>query len=123
MAALTTNDPHQDCRRQQQQQQRVVQSLRAAVFSLPDPSANPDLLGVKAYIDGLSAEGVRRVEIERGKEVTLKRLPALFPARDRAITEVQRATRHLRDEALAGKTECHDTFPHVCLARNPSFNA
>jgi hypothetical protein len=78
---------------------------------------------VKAYIEGLSAEAVRTVEIERGKEVTLKLLPTLFPERASVITEVQRATLHLRVEDLDGKPECHDTFPLVCLARNSSFNA
>ncbi|HKI35627.1 MAG TPA: hypothetical protein VKA46_27470 [Gemmataceae bacterium] len=192
-------------RRRFQQQERQVQALRAAVFSLPDPSANPDILRqlaaaeqalrsaqqpappapagapttaphgrllgpettglrvaptvhmhslptgiyhlldpdadplltvvvgnvstdrkprrVKAFIEGLSAEAVRTVEIERGKDVTLKLLPTLFPERARAITEVQRATLHLRVEDLDGKPECHDTFPLVCLSRNSSFNA
>lgn len=57
------------------------------------------------------------------EEVTLKLLPTLFPERARSITEIQRATLHLRVEDLDGKPECHDTFPVVCLARTSSFNS
>jgi hypothetical protein len=112
--------------------------LPTGIYHLLDPDIDPLLtvavanvatdrkprrVCVKAYIEGLSAEAVRTVEIERGKDVTLKLLPTLFPERARAITEVQRATLHLRVEDLDGKPECHDTFPLVCLARNSSFNA
>jgi hypothetical protein len=112
--------------------------LPTGIYHLLDPDTDPLLtvtvanvsadrkprrVCVKAYIEGLSAEAVRTVEIERGKDVTLKLLPTLFPERARAITEVQRATLHLRVEDLDGKPECHDTFPVVCLARNSSFNA
>jgi hypothetical protein len=112
--------------------------LPTGIYHLLDPDTDPLLtvavanvstdrkprrVCVKAYIEGLSAEAVRTVEIERGKDVTLKLLPTLFPERARAITEVQRATLHLRVEDLDGKPECHDTFPLVCLARNSSFNA
>jgi hypothetical protein len=83
----------------------------------------PRRVCVKAFIEGLSAEAVRTVEIKRGEKVTLNLQPTLFPERARAITEVQRATLHLRVEDLDGKPECHDTFPIVCLARNSSFNA
>jgi hypothetical protein len=112
--------------------------LPTGIYHLLDPDTDPLLtvvvanvstdrkprrVCVKAFIEGLSAEAIRTVEIERGKDVTLKLLPTLFPERARAITEVQRATLHLRVEDLDGKPECHDTFPVVCLARNSSFNA
>lgn len=110
--------------------------LPTGIYHLLDPDTDPLLtvavantkrdirrVCVKSYIEGLSAEAVRTVEIERDKDVTLKLLPTLFPERARAITEVQRATLHLRVEDLDGKPECHDTFPLVCLARNSSFNA
>jgi hypothetical protein len=83
----------------------------------------PRRVCVKAFIEGLSAEAVRTLELEHRKEVTVNLLPTLFPERARAITEVQRATLHVRVEDLDGKPECHDTFPVVCLARNSSFNA
>ena len=110
--------------------------LPTGIYHLLDPDTDPLLtvvvgntrretrrVCVKAFIEGLSAEAVRTVEIERGDEVTLKLLPTLFPERARAMTEVQRATLHLRVEDLDGKPECYHTFPIVCLARNSSFNA
>ena len=87
------------------------------------PDRKPRRVCVKAFIEGLSAEAVRTVEIKRSEKTTLKLLPTLFPERARAITEIQRATLHLRVEDLDGKPECHDTFPLVCLARTSSFNA
>jgi hypothetical protein len=78
---------------------------------------------VQAFLEGLSAEAVRTVEIERYKPVTLNLLPTLFPERARAITEVQRATLHVKVDDLDGKPECHDTFPVTCLSRNSSVTA
>ena len=49
--------------------------------------------------------------------------PDLVPERARTITEVQRATLHVVALDLDGKTESHDTFSIVCLARTSSFNA
>jgi hypothetical protein len=115
-----------------------MQSLPTGIYHLLDPEHDPLLtvvvgnespdrkprrVCVKAYLEGLSAEAVRTVEIKRGEQTTLKLLPTLFPERARLITEVQRATLHLRVEDLDGKPECHDTFPLVCLARTSSFNA
>src|SRR5205807_2265128 len=70
-------------------------------------------------------EAVRTLELKRGNKgpTTLKLLPLLFPERARLITEIQRATLHLRVDDLDGKPECHDTFPIVLLARTSSFNA
>jgi len=109
------------------------------IYHLLDPEADPLLtvtvanksldrkpqrVCVRAWIEGLSAETVRTVEVKRGESATLKLLPTLFPERARAITQVQRATLHLRvDDLETGKLECHDTLSLVCLARNASFNS
>jgi hypothetical protein len=100
-----------------------VDPLLTVVVSNVSNDRKPRRVCVKASIEGLSAESVRTEEIDRGKDVILKLLPTLFPERARAITEVQRATLHLQVEDLDGKTERHETFPLVCLARNCSFNA
>ncbi len=78
---------------------------------------------VKCYIEGLSAQAVQTVEVERRQQVELKFLPTLFPERAREITEIQRATLHVLVEDLDNKPESHDTFSLVCLSRNSSFNA
>jgi hypothetical protein len=115
-----------------------MQPLPTGIYHLLDPDTDPLLtvtignessdrkprrVCVKAFLEGLSAEAVRTVELKRGEKVTLKLLPTLFPERAKAVTEVQRATLHLRVEDLDGKPECHDTFPLVLLARTSSFNA
>ena len=86
-------------------------------------SREPKRICVRAYIEGLSAEEVHTVEIERGKQTTFKLLPPLLPERAQTITEVQRAMLHVLAEDLDGKTELHETYPIVCLARTSSFNS
>jgi hypothetical protein len=92
-------------------------------LSLENLSRDPKRVCVKTYLEGLSAQDVRTVEIKRNEKLILKLLPTLFPERARAITEVQRATLHVLVEDLDGKPESHDTYPIVCLARTASFNA
>jgi hypothetical protein len=114
-----------------------MQPLPTGIYHLLDPETDPLLtvtltnetskikrVCVKAFLEGLSGQAIRTVELERGgKGATLKLLPTLFPERAQAITEVQRATLHLIVEDLDGKPESHDTFPLVCLARTSSFNS
>jgi hypothetical protein len=114
-----------------------MQPLPTGIYHLLDPETDPLLtvaLGnessdtkrvcVKAFLEGLSAQAIRTVELPAGESLPrpLRLLPTLFPERAQAITEVQRATLHLIVEDLDGKPECHDTFPLVCLARTSSFN-
>ena len=86
-------------------------------------SRDPKRICVQAYIEGLSAKEEHTVEIERGKQTTFKLLPTLLPERAQTITEVQRHTLHVLAEDLDGKTELHETYPIVCLARTSSFNS
>ena len=79
---------------------------------------------VRAWLEGLSAETVRTVEIKKGKSAApLKLLPLLFPERARLVTTAQRTTLHLRVDDLDGKPESHDTFPVVLLANTSGLNA
>jgi hypothetical protein len=114
-----------------------MQPLPTGIYHLLDPETDPLLtvaLGnessdtkrvcVKAFLEGLSAQAIRTVELPAGESLPrpLRLLPTLFPERAQAITEVQRATLHLVVEDLDGKPESHDTFSVVCLARTSSFN-
>jgi hypothetical protein len=114
-----------------------MQPLPTGIYHLLDPETDPLLtvvitnespdtkrVCVKAFLEGLSAQAARTVEIEPGEDhkATLKLLPTLFPERVQFITEVRRATLHLLVEDLDGKPESHDTFSLVCLARTSSFN-
>jgi len=120
---------------------RVEQTLQmkplpTGVYHLLDPETDPLLsvtvhnesreprrICIRAYIEGISAEEVHTVEIERGRHAAFKLLPSLLPERAARITEVQRATLHVIAEDLDGKTETHETHSLVCLARTSSFNA
>ncbi len=109
--------------------------LPTGAYHLMDPESDPLLtvqianssnetrrVCVKAYIEGLSAEAVRTVELEAWQDVSLNLQPTLFPERAHAITEVQRATLHVIAEDLDGKPETHETHLITCLSRNASFN-
>jgi hypothetical protein len=113
-----------------------MKPLPTGVYNLLDPetdplvtvtvaneSREPRRVCVRVFIEGYSAEDVRTVEIDPRKQATFHLLPTLLPDRARTITEVQRATLHIVAEDLDGKTESHDTFPIVCLARTSSFNS
>src|SRR5262249_9188296 len=106
-----------------------MQPLPTGVYHLidPDDSAANSLLTVlvrnedskirriclKAYLEGLSSEAVRTVEIKPRKEVSVHLLPALVPERAKEVTEIQRAALHLIVDDLDGKIESHDTFSIV----------
>jgi hypothetical protein len=113
-----------------------MQTLPTGIYHLLDPDREPLLtvnisnesdrtrrVCIKAFIEGLSAQAVRTIEIEFGRSAPpLRLLPTLFPERARTITEVQRATLHLIVEDLDGNPESYDTFSLTCLARTSSFN-
>jgi hypothetical protein len=110
--------------------------LPTGAYHLMDPETDPLLsvdvenfstdirrVCVKAYIEGLTAQAVRTIEIEPRKTATFNLQPTLFPERAQAITEVQRATLHVVVTDLDnGKIESHDTYVITCLARTASFN-
>jgi hypothetical protein len=116
-----------------------MSTVPTSIYPLLDPDTDPLLtvvvrntsldgmpkrVCVRAWVEGLSAETVRTVEIRRGQtSPPIKLLPLLFPERVRLITEIQRATLHLVVDDLDKKTECHDTFPLVLLARTSGFNS
>ena len=77
---------------------------------------------VRSFLEGLSAQAVRTVEVEPRKDVVLRFLPTLLPERTQSMTEVQRATLHVVAEDLDGKPERHDTFAVTCLARGSGLN-
>jgi hypothetical protein len=117
----------------------AMNPVPTAVYPFLDPETDPLLtvtitntslnagnkrVRVSSWIEGLSAETVRTVEIKRGQSSpTIKLLPLLFPERVKLVTETQRATLHLQVDDLDGKLESHDTFPIVLLARTSGLNA
>src|SRR4051794_23532565 len=80
-----------------------MQPIPTGVYHLLDPETDPLLtvkvanvsrdprrVCIRAFLEGLSAQAVRTVEVEPRKDVTLKLLPTLLPERARYITEVRR---------------------------------
>ena len=110
--------------------------IPTGAYHLMDPETDPLLVVdvsnssreirrvcVTAYLEGLSAQAVRTIEIEPRQTASFRLHPTLFPERVQAIREVQRATLHVIVADLDGKIECHDTYHVTCLARTSSFNA
>jgi hypothetical protein len=127
-----------------------MQPLPTGIYHLLDPETDPLFkvtvtnLGtearrvrVTAFLEGLSAQAVKTVEL--GRKATDKAQaafplhPILLPERARLVTEVQWATLHVIVDLLGGTREeqspipvlceSHNTFPILCLARTSSFNS
>jgi hypothetical protein len=106
----------------------AMNPIPTAIYPLLDPEtsldAKPKRVCVRAWLEGMSAETVRTVELKKGKSsAPLKLLPLLFPERARLVTTAQRTTLHLRVDDLDGKPESHDTFPLVMLANMSGLNS
>jgi hypothetical protein len=129
--------------------QLCLQPLPTGIYHLLDPeteplfkitvtnlATQPRRVRVTAYLEALSAQAVKTVELERkGREkaqASFAMHPTLLPDRARQVTEVQWATLHIIADILGGikeeqspipvLCESHNTFPIVCLARTSSFN-
>jgi hypothetical protein len=110
--------------------------LPTALYPLLNPSTDPLFVvrvknttgkkrrvRVMAYLEGLSAQAVKTVELDPHSEEALKLSPTLLPDKARELTTVQWATLHVVAHDLDGKEERHDTVPLLCLARDSGFNA
>jgi hypothetical protein len=76
---------------------------------------------LKVFLEELSAQTVRTINIGPEHEESFSLLPTLLPNRLQSLTELQRSTLHVVVEDLAGRTESHDTFLVVCLPRTAGF--
>lgn len=114
----------------------LMSPLPTGAYSLMDPETEPLVeieisnvsretkrMCVTVYIEGLSAQAVRTIEVEHRKTESVRLQPTLFPDKVEAINEVRRATLHVIIDDLDGARECHDTHVLTCLARNASFNS
>lgn len=126
-----------------------MQPLPTGIYHLLDPEKDPLFtvtvtnlaaesrrIRVTAYLEGLSAQAVRTLELKPKGEASFPLHPLLLPERARSVTEVQWATLHIVVDILGipGQggsdrpscpvlCECHNTFPILCLARSSSFNS
>jgi hypothetical protein len=128
-----------------------MQPLPTSIYHLLDPETDPLLtvsvtnlarqprrIRVTSFLEGVSAQAVKTVELKRKDEkAAFPMHPTLLPERARLVTEVQWATLHVivdilgntKEDATPEKQpfpvlcESHNTFPVLCLARTSSFNS
>src|SRR5262249_20707570 len=114
-----------------------MRPLPTAIYHLLDPVADPVftmVLGndsgeprrvcVKAYLEDLSGEDVRTVDLEPDREIRFNVRPPLLPERVRAITAERWTTWHLIVEDLdrGGTIERHEGVEVPCLPPSSGLN-
>lgn len=72
-------------------------------------------------VEGYSAQAVDTLELHYDEQAEVSHLPTFFPRRIRPLTEMTRATLHIRIRNLDGAIEQHSTFPIWLLARTSAY--
>jgi hypothetical protein len=78
-------------------------------------------LRLTSFVEAYSAQAVDTVELHYDESVEISHLPTFFPRHLRAVTEMTRATLHIRIDDLDGHTEQHSTFPIWLLSRTSAY--
>lgn len=79
-------------------------------------------LQLACWVEGYSAEAVDTLELTyKQRTAQVKQLPTFFPEHLRAVTELTRATLHIRVVNLDGGVELHRTYPVWLLARTSAY--
>jgi hypothetical protein len=74
------------------------------------------------WVEGYSAEAVDTLELTyKNRTGQANQLPTFFPQQLRAVTELTRATLHIRVANLDGGVELHRTYPLWLLARTSAY--
>jgi hypothetical protein len=97
------------------------QETPLVTFRVKYAGDEPVRLRFTSFVEAYSAQAVDTVELFYGDEVEIHHLPTFFPQRLRAVTEMTRATLHIRIDDLDGATEQHSTFPLWLLARTSAY--
>jgi len=84
-------------------------------------SDEPVRLRLTTFVEGYSAKAIDTVELHYDESVEIRHLPTFFPRRLRDVTELTRATLHVRVDDLDGATEQHSTFPIWLLPRTSAY--
>ena len=79
-------------------------------------------LKITTFVENYSAQAVDTVELSIESSAEVHHLPTFFPERLHTITELTRATLHVRIDNLDGPTEQYSTFPIWLLARDSAYN-
>jgi hypothetical protein len=91
-------------------------------FSINNTGDEYVRLRLNSFVEGYSAQAVDTVELLPDQSVEIRQLPTFFPDRIRPVTELTRATLHIRIDDLDGKTEQQSSFPIWLLARTSAYN-
>ncbi len=75
-----------------------------------------------SFVERYSAQAIDTVELFADQSVEINQLPTFFPDRIEPVTELTRATLHIRIDDLDGKTEQQSSFPIWLLARTSAYN-
>jgi hypothetical protein len=78
-------------------------------------------LRLTSFVEGYSAQAIDTVELSYGDSIEVYQLPTFFPDRIACISELTRATLHIRIDDLDGSTEQHNTFPIWLLSRTSAY--
>jgi len=84
-------------------------------------SDEPVRLRLTTFVEGYSAKCIDTVELHYDESVEIRHLPTFFPRRLRGVTELTRATLHVRVDDLDGTPEQHSTFPIWLLPRTSAY--
>jgi len=74
-----------------------------------------------SFVEGYSAQAIDTIELFFDQSVEINQLPTFFPDRIQPVTEMTRATLHIRIDDLDGATEQQSTFPIWLLARTSAY--
>ena len=76
---------------------------------------------VTSYIEGYSAKAINTIEVQANKMESLYQLPTLFPHLIENITELTKATLHVKVEEIGGDFVKEDSYPISLLSRNSAI--
>lgn len=75
-----------------------------------------------SFVERYSAQAVDTIELFPDQSAEINQLPTFFPDRIQSVTELTRATLHIRIDDLDGNTEQQSSFPIWLLARTSAYN-
>ena len=78
---------------------------------------------VTSYIEGYSAKAINTIEVQANKMESLYQLPTLFPHLIENITELTKATLHVKVEEIGGDFVKEDSYPISLLSRNSAIHS
>ncbi len=104
--------------------------LPTAIYHLFEPVENPLVLcnisvkgrgkkfKITSYIEGYSAKAINTIQVKADSTEYISQLPTLFPHLIKSITELTKATLHIKVEEIGGNIEREESYIIPMLSRN-----